>query len=173
MAKIKGSTDKFSNIAAVQVTESAAGTLTYARFSFPFSVMDKVALIIARIEYWPTGIGGLNSTNDWATFGLIAASSIVDITNQADPAILDTSRYVRYDLGAAASGVLDVQPFIKDFSSLPGGGILCAPSPLSACVQSSGAGNALGCWLKMFYTYISLTTDEYWELVESRRIISS
>jgi len=172
MAKTKTG-DKFANIAAISVTESAAGTTTYAKFNFPFSIMDKVGLIINRIEYWPGALQQLNTGNDSVTIGLIAASSVVDLSSQADPAILDTMRLVRLDIGAAASGLIVQQAIVKDFASLPGGGILCAPSPLNAAIQSSGAGGVMNAWLKIFYTYMEMTTDEYWELVESRRIISS
>jgi hypothetical protein len=169
----KSTTDKFANIAAIQVTESAAGTITYAKFNFPYSIMDKMALLINRIEYLPQSITALNSSGDSVLIGLIAASGITDLSNQADPVLLDSTRLVRNDLGAAATGTLHQFPFIKDFSSLPGGGILVAPSPLCAAIKSDGAATAMNAWIKFFYTAVSLSTDEYWELVESRRIISS
>jgi len=43
--------DTFANIAAVRVIESAANTQTSVKFDFPFSIMDKMALLISRIEY--------------------------------------------------------------------------------------------------------------------------
>ncbi len=166
-------TDQFANIAAIQVTEAVAGTIAYARFNFPYSVMDKMALLINRIEYLPLSISNLNSSTDNVVIGLIAATAIVDINNQADPALLDSTRLIRNDLGAAATGTLLQFPFIKDFSSMPGGGILVAPSPLSAAIQSTGAAGVMNAWVKFFYTAVGLSTDEYWELVESRRIIST
>jgi len=165
--------DQLANIAAVYVTESAANTQTSLKFNFPYSVMDKMAILIARIEYWYSGFGNFNSTADTLTAGIMVAGTVVDISNQADPAIVDTSRLVRVDLGAAASGMFVTQPYIKDFANLPGGGLLVAPAPLYGMVQSAGAAAANACWIKLFYTYMSLSTDQYWELVESRRIISS
>jgi hypothetical protein len=173
MAKMKSSADKFANIAAINAVEAVAGTTAYARFNFPFSIMDKVGLIISRIEYWPYNLSNLNSSTDTLTAALIAASAILDLTNQADPAMLDSFRIIRNDLGAAATGALERLPIIKDFSDIPGGGILCAPSPLNVAVQGVGGAGVVGCWVKLFYTYVEMTTDEYWEMVESRRIISS
>jgi len=167
------SKDQYANIAAVQAIESVAGTAAYERFNFPYSVTDKVALLISRIEYWFGNITQLNSTADYIVAGLVAASSVVSLDNQADPAVVDSTRIIRLDLGAAASGLLVNQPYIKEFSNLPGQGILVAPAPLYAAVQSSGAGGVTNCWVKLFYTYKELATDEYWELVESRRIITS
>jgi hypothetical protein len=173
MAKIKGGADRFANIAAINAIEAVAGTVAYVKFNFPFSIMDKIGLIINRIEYWPYNLSQLNTSTDTLTAALIAASTILDISNQADPAILDSFRIIRNDLGAAATGTLERLPIIKDFSSLPGGGILAAPSPLAVAIQGIGAGGVVGCWVKVFYTYMEMTTDEYWEMVESRRIISS
>jgi len=62
---------------------------------------------------------------------------------------------------------------IKDFSSLAGGGLLVAPAPLYGFVISAGAGGVMDAWVKLFYTYVELAADEYWQLVESRRIIST
>lgn len=166
-------TDSAANYAALKVTESAANTQTSAKFAFPFSIQDKMALIVNRIEYWWQNQGDLNSSGDYSTAALTVGSAVVDITNQADPIIVDTARIIRLDYGAAASGALYNMPFIKDFSSLPGGGLLVAPAPLYAMIQSVGAAAALAVWIKLFYTSISLSADEYWELVESRRIISS
>lgn len=170
MAKSK---DTYANLAAVYVEESAANTQTAAKFNFPFSIQDKVALLISRIEYWWVGLTNLNGTGDQTCVALATNASLTNITSQNDPMIVDNARVLRADLGTAASGVLETLPFIKDFANLPGGGILVAPAPLYAIVQSTGAAAVCGCWMKLFYTYKELATEEYWELVESRRIIST
>jgi len=169
----KKSTDQYANIAAVLNTETVAGTAAYTRFNFPYSVTDKVALLISRIEYWLGNIHQLNTSQDYMIAALCAASSLVSLENQADPGLIDSCKLYRLDLGAAASGLMINMPIIKDFSALPGGGILVAPSPLYAGIIGSGAGGVVACWTKVFYTYKELATDEYWELVESRRIIST
>lgn len=165
--------DMVANIAAIKVVESAANTQTSAKFAFPFSIMDKTAIIISRIEYWITDLGALNSTTDSITAALTVAGTVTDITNQADPTIVDTMRVERFDLGAAASGLLWGMPSVKDFANLPGGGLMVAPAPLYGMLQGNGNAAAMTLWLKLFYTYKSLTADQYWELVESRRIISN
>lgn len=173
MATKKAGGDQYANIAAVQAIEAVAGTAAYTRFAFPYSVTDKVAILISRIEYWFGNVHQLNSTQDYIIAGLIAASSVVSLDNQADPAVVDSTRLARFDFGTAASGLFMNQPYIKEFSNLPGQGILVAPSPLYAAVQGGGAGGVVNCWVKLFYTYKELAVNEYWELVESRRIIST
>lgn len=165
-------TDTFANIAALNVTESAINTMTSAKFAFPFSIMDKMALIINRIEYWWEGLSAFNSTDDRSVAALTAAATVVNIDNQADPLIIDSTRFARVDVGVAATGILLFQPYVKDFSQLPGGGILVAPAPLYAMVKATGAASVTGCSIKLFYTAMELSSDEYWQLVESRRIIS-
>jgi len=165
--------DSYANIAAILALEAAAGTANYAKFAFPFSIMDKMALVIQRVEYWFGDLSPLNSSTDFVLAGLSASNTVSDLNLQNDPLVIDSAKVVRNDLGTAASGNYSMLPYIKDFTSLAGGGILVAPSPLYGFVKSNGAGGVMGAWIKMFYTYMELNTDEYWQLVESRRIISN
>lgn len=173
MATKKASMDSYANVAALFVTEAVAGTIAYARFAFPFSIMDKMAILVSRIEYWFGNLQQMNSAGDAIYGALLAAGSVVDVTNQADPIIIDSMRLQRLDLGTAASGIIQSFPWVKDFSDLPGGGLLMAPAPLYAAVQGVGGAGTVNLWMRLYYTYMSLSTEEYWELVESRRIISS
>lgn len=165
--------DQYANVAALLVTESAANTQTSAKFNFPFSIMDKMGLIVARVEYWFNVLSQFNSSGDGVYIGLSAASSIVSITAQNDPLLIDSCWISRHDFGAAASGIAWTTPLVKDFTDLPGGGLLVAPNPFYGIIQSSGAAGANAAWIKVFYTYIEMSTDDYWQMVESRRIISS
>lgn len=167
-----GSKDQRANLAAVTVEESVAGTLASVKFNFPFSIQDKTGLVINRIEYWPRGFHQLNGATDYIWLGLLAGKDIVDPLDQSDPVLVDSMRAIRNDYGAAASGEIIMLPVVKDWSQLPGGGLLVAPAPLYAACVGSGAAGIVGGYVKLFYTYLSLTADEYWELVESRRIIS-
>jgi len=172
MAK-QGTLDKYANLAAVSVTESAINTQTATKFAFPFSIMDKMGLVIHRLEYTLSSLTtALNSAGDSIFAGLIAAATIVDTNDGSDPLIIDRIRVGRVDFGAAASGLITVFPIVKDFSRLPGGGLLVAPSPLYLCVEGSGVATVATCRIRMFYTYLELATDEYWQLVESRRVIT-
>lgn len=170
---VKKAKDTFANVAALLVTESAANTQTSAKFAFPFSIMDKMGLIIARVEYWFNVLSQFNSSGDGVYIGLSAAAAITSITSQNDPLLIDSCWISRVDLGTAASGVVYTTPLVKDFTDLPGGGLLVAPNPFYGIIQSSGAAGANAAWIKVFYTYMEMDTDEYWQLVESRRVISS
>lgn len=170
----KGSTlDKYANMAALTVIPTAANAFASAKFAFPFSIMDKIGLLISRIEYFIGTITALNSSSDYIYTGLSSAASLVSISDVTDPMIIDSQRVIRVDFGTAASGELTAWPIVRDFSTLPGGGLLVAPSPLYAWTQSSGADTAMSAQCRLWYTYMELAADEYWQLVESRRVISS
>jgi hypothetical protein len=169
----KTSADKFANIAALQVTETAANTQTAGKFAFPFSIMDKMGLIINRIEYWLATSSRMNTDTDSVQMALTAAAALTDISKQNDPLLIDSISLTRTDFGVAASGIMVPFPIIKDFSSLPGGGILVAPSPLYGMIMGGGCSAANVMWIKLFYTYVELSAEEFWQLVESRRIISN
>lgn len=171
MAAKKG--DSFANVAAVRVIESAAGTATFNKFAFPFSIMDKMALIISRIEYHFADLAALNGSGDYCVVALTVSNTVVDMGVQNDPLVVDNMTFHRVDYGTAATGQVYTKPVVKDFANLPGGGLLVAPAPLYAGIQSFGASGPTRAWLKLYYTYTELSADEYWQLVESRRIISS
>lgn len=165
--------DQYANIAALDITESAANTQTSLKFAFPFSIMDKMGLLISRVEYEFSNVSSVfAAAADQICAGLLSSStgSLLDPT---DPMQIDVIKWTRLDMGAAASGVILQSPVIKDFSTLPGGGLLVAPNPLYGSILGVSAGAAGRVKIKIFYTYMELATDEYWQLVESRRVISS
>lgn len=164
--------DRFANVAALTVLESAPATLTFARFNFPFSVMDKVAILISRIEYYIGYLGYLDATSDSVIAGLSTIGSLVNPLAVDDPQIIDNIRILRLDHGTAGSAVLVVQPEVKDFSALAGGGIILAPSPLYAFIKGTGNPTAMSAQIRMYYTYQALADADYWQLVESRRIVT-
>ena len=165
--------DTFANVAAVRVIESAANTQTSVKFDFPFSIMDKMALIISRIEYWTASLTPFAGAGDALYLALTAASSITNLASQNDPLVIDSHIKTLAFFGTAANGQVIEGPYIKDFSNLPGGGLLVAPNPLYAMAQGISLGGVSDNWIKVFYTHVELSTDEYWQLVESRRVISS
>jgi len=173
MAAKKSVLDTYANMAAVTATPSVADEFAATKFAFPFSIMDKIGLLVSRIEYFLNAIGSLNSATDYIYTGLASAATLVDPGEPSDSLIIDSIRVIRTDLGAAASGVLVDFPLVRDFSTLPGGGLLVAPAPLYLWTKSSGAAAVMPVQCRLWYTYMELAADEYWQLVESRRVISS
>lgn len=173
MAK-QAAADKFVNSAVITVTESAANTLTFKKLETGVPLFEKVAWIIHRLEYFLNDIaaGQFNATGDYMTLALTASASVATLAME-DPAVLDLLQVRRSDFGAAANAHMDVFPWVKDFTELPGGGLIVAPNPLYLAAKGNGLVAASSSLVKIFYTNYALAADEYWELVESRRIIVS
>lgn len=171
------SLDKFTNMATITVTETAANTLTYKKLETGISLTEKVAWLIARIEYYYTGnFSDFNAANDALHCGLCVANTRASQTtadSYTDSTLLDKMELIRSDYGAAASAQILDRPVYKDWSTIPGGGILVPPVPLYGFAQGVSLAAATTVIIKLFYTLITLQPADYWELVEARRIISS
>lgn len=170
----KQQSDKFANQAVITVTESAINTLTFKKLETGISLFEKMAWLIARMEYYVFDLSGtqFNAAADSLEIALTATDqlSAIPLTNAA---VLDYLKYTRSDIGAAASGYISPQPYVKDFSTLPGGGLLVPPNPLYLAAKGTSLVAVSTVTAKILYTNYELSTEEYWELVESRRIISS
>lgn len=173
MAK-QSAADKFCNTAVIQCTESAANTLTFKKLETGVPLFEKVAWLIHRLEYFINDISAtqFNATGDYMTLALTASAAVATLTME-DPACIDLLQVRRSDFGAAANAGMDVFPWVRDFTTLPGGGIIVAPNPLYLAAKGAGLVAASASLVKILYTNYPLSPDEYWELVESRRIIVS
>jgi hypothetical protein len=169
----KKALDSYANVAALLVEEATANTGKWEKFAFPFSIMDKMALLLSRVEYICNIPGAIAAGGDAIFMGLSVSANLADVSAQNDPLIIDDIELSRLDTGVAASATILAMPYYKDFSTLPGGGILVAPAPLYGYIKGASCGAASSAWIKLYYTYLELAADEYWQLVESRRIISS
>lgn len=169
--------DKFANLASVDVVESAANTLTFKKLEMGFSQFDKLAMILHRIEYYffySSAI--LNGGGDSATAALTVSGNLTSLVSAGaykDPAIVDVIQVIREDLGVAASGWFDHLPIRTSFTDFPSGGLIIPPNPLFLGVMGSGAAGPLSCAARLYFTIMKLDPSDYWELVESRRVISS
>lgn len=166
--------DKFANQAVIYCIESAANTLTFKKLETGISLFEKMAWLISRVEYFITGMTAtaFGATDDQLDVALTTTDQLVALSLENN-AILDMFSIHRVDLGAAATGGFHVRPITKDFSTLPGGGLICPPNPLYLGIKGTALTGANGCRAKIFYTTYELTPDEYWELVEARRMITS
>lgn len=166
--------EQFANFAIVTVTESALNTLTFKKLETGISLTEKVAWVIARVEYWPDPLNAaqFNGTGDLFAYGLSVSNAFAGPT-PVETAILDFNAIYREDLGAAASGFFLQRPFTKDFTSLPSGGIIVPPSPLYLYAKGTGLVAAGNVTARIYYTLLTLAVDQYWELVEARRILTS
>lgn len=167
------SQDKFVNQAYIEVVESGANTLTFKQLLTGISIYEKVGWIIHRIDYFfPVNDTQFAAKDDYVEFGLSVSDQIVAIGSQFS-ACIDHNELRRTDLGTAASGLFLKQPITKDFSNLPGGGMLIPPNPIFVYVGGNSLVGAVTLRGRMFYTVKTLKLEDYWELVEIRRMIGA
>jgi hypothetical protein len=170
----KTQADKFANQAVITAVESAVNTLTFKKLETGVSLFEKVAWLISRLEYYVSTsmMALLVASADGLQAALTATDQMAALT-LTNNAVLDYFELSRHDIGAAATGHLVQNVFTKDFSTLPGGGILVPPNPLYLGSHGVSVAAVVTMVVKIFYTTYELGTEEYWELVEARRIISS
>lgn len=172
MAKVGGG-DQFANLAVIKVVESAANTLTFKKLETGISLFEKIAWIIQRVEYYSQILATVfDGTGDKLTVALTSTDQLTSLAFENN-ALIDHLSIQRSDWGAAATAILQMQPLVKDFTNLSGGGIIVPPNPLYLGAVGSGLLAATTSWCRIYYRTIELTPDQYWELVEARRIISS
>jgi len=165
--------EKFSNVAYIQVEESAANTLTFKKLETGIAPFEKRAWLISRIEYFfASSSTNFAADNDRLQIGISASNSFTAV-DLGENAILDLYDYKRIDLGAAASGMFQTWPAVKDLSTIPGGGLLAPPNPLYLFAKGSSLPNAMTVDCRFYYTSFDLKADEFWELVEMRRMVGT
>lgn len=170
--------DKFPNLAVINVVESAANTLTFKKLETGISFQEKLAWIIHRVELY-AGFDRnavYNSVNDFGTVGLSVSNTITSMqsaTAFADPSTILWHQERIAALAAGASAWLVIDPSVRDFANLPGGGLIVPPTPLYGWCQGSGCASAMTWTLKLYYTVLEMATDDYWQLIEARRVLSA
>ena len=165
-----GVTDKYANILHDTVTMSAPNVLTFREIDIGLNLFDKAGILIHRIQADPNAIyqADMLTSADWAKFALVQSNSIttLDITERS---VIDLVEQIVTTHGAPASSqVVDI-PLVRDYTSLPGGGILIAPKPLYWAVQTAGFASALVAAFRLYFTIVKLKDSDYLELLESRR----
>lgn len=165
--------DEFVNQAYLSVTESAGSTLTFAKLETGISIYEKVGWLISRMDYnIDLTNTALAASGDALQFGL-SVSNTFATPSMADMAVLDFNEGMRADYGTAANAIIHLNPRTKTFADLPGRGLLVAPNPIYLWALGVSIAGAQTVTARMFYTVKKLKPEEFWELVESRRMVGA
>jgi len=165
--------DKYANQGYMRVVPTL-NTLSFAELATFVSVFEKKAFLINRIEYniEKGVILELDAETDYVNYGL-CTSNTFDVAAQGERAIFDYNTLFTQLMGAGVSGHLVRMPIVKDLSNLPGGGFLVPSRPIFIYSMSGGLAAAASLSCRIFFTVVELKADEYWELVESTRLIGA
>lgn len=169
--------DVYANIGAIEVVMSAANTLTFKELQSYVSVFDKKAFVIHKITYaLPNGAWlEMDAETDWMSFGVSTSNqwsneAISAVYNRPD--VVDFNHVYTLLHGAAANAEIRYGQLEKDFSTLAGGGLLVPARPVYGYMNTGGFAALSSVYMRLYFTVVDVSVDEYWELVESTRIIS-
>lgn len=162
--------DMFSNILTSQVNQTAANSFTVQEIQVGLNLFDKVGLVLHRVEYQLTNsaLSEMTSANDRVALGLINNQNLTGLDHE-DSQVLDSVQLYRSDFGTAGSAELNTFPIIRDFTGLPGTGLLIPPKPLFFAMDSVGLATASLAQVRIYFTIRNLKDSEYLELLETRR----
>lgn len=167
----KGNALEFSNKAYGTVTESAANTLTFSQIQTNISIMEKVAWVISRIEWYftPAQIALLVDDADAFEVALTSSNKVATLS-LADSAVIDYMM-VRKFVSTAVGWQFISPMWTRDFSMLPGGGLIVAPNPLYVAIKGTGLASAGGVGMRFYWSRQELSPDQYLELLDFYRIV--
>jgi len=153
------------------VTESAANTLTFGEIQTNVSVFDKAAFVLHRLEWHipANSFDKLVDAADSMEFALVTSQNISSL-GIGNPAVID-KLIIALSYDSAVGFAVNEIPLIRDFSTLPGGGLIVAPRPLFLACRGVSLASALSVELLAYFTVKTLSADEYLELVDFYRIV--
>ena len=165
--------EKYVNQAYLSVTESAANTMTFSKLETGVSIREKVGWLISRLDwFFAVTVADFSAAGAALKYGISAMDTFAALSLKHS-GIIDMNEVTRQDWGVAASGYLRTVPETKSFADLPGGGLLVPPNPLYVFAEGFNLTNPQLVEVRLFYTVVGLKTEDFWELVEQRRMIGA
>lgn len=166
--------DFYANMAYIAVTESAANTLTTQKLESGYSVLGNRGWVIHRIDYYiGDSLSQCADNGDTFVFGICTQPSTAYTTWSVGLAsVIDFNQEVYYEQGTPANFLYMDYRVIRDFTELPGGGLIVAPNPLYLATKGTGLAAAGAIQARIFFSEIDLDADMYRELFQARTLVS-
>lgn len=162
---------EFANKAYGSVTESAANTLTFSQIQTNVSIMEKVAWVISRIEWVFTAAQIALLVDDGDAYEVaLCGSSKISTLSLSDPMVIDYFNIRKFVSTAVGWGYI-APMWIREFSALPGGGLIVAPNPLYLAVKGTGLASAGGVSARIYWARLEVSPDQYLELLDFYRMV--
>ena len=165
------STDKFANKFYGTATETGAATLTFSEIKTSVDVFSKQAWILHRLEWYISAadIEKLVAAGDYIEAALTATDKISAL-GLGDAGVIDLFQLQNH-FATAVGYTVHQKPFIRDFTGMPGGGLIIAPRPLYVAVKGTSLASAVSALCRGYFTNLAMSADEYLELVDFYRIV--
>lgn len=158
--------DRYSNVAAAVVTETAAGTLTFTELLTGISLGQGTGLLIDQFDYYPNGatLELLVATGDRFLMGWTVNNTVSSLEPTTSGVIHSMRMSVEPVIGTPASGG---HPILMPVSFQFFPSMIVASPRLYLGVQSNSLTSAAAGRARIYFRYIDLTSQEYLELAEA------
>lgn len=166
-------TDKYANIATIQVVSQSANVLTFAELRTQVGIQpDRKtanALIIDEIDYLitATALAEFTANGDQARFAVTVSNSVTDLEDITDRRILHSGSFVRQDFGTAAAATVHKLPWVFQFFPP----LITADRSLFLAVHSAGLASALTLRARIYHRVVEIKQTEFIELAEVFRLV--
>lgn len=154
--------DKFANIASA-ATPPITGGIQFVELLTGISLGQGMGIIIDQIDYMfdDTMYADMLTAGDWVRFGWVTANTLTVLAME-NKGVIHMGQLVYIQDGTPATSVIHHDP--KPFQFFPP--IIVAAPRIYLAVQSGGvtAGTLRS---RLYFRYVSLTSQEYLELAES------
>jgi hypothetical protein len=166
----------YANRFALHVTEAVAGTPSFSEVPTYASAFSKEAFILHRLEYsFPSAILQLVvAAGDSLNVVVSTANHFTSLIAQdtfKEAGIVDHFHLYAELFGTAANMLHETQPFVKDLTSLPGGGLIVPARPLYVGVQGISIAGQVSVFARGYFTKVDLKDQEFLELLDAYRMV--
>jgi hypothetical protein len=168
--------DIYSNIVAVQALQTVIDAYTTAEVQIGVSLFDKVGLLLHKVEYdlWVSSMAQLRDVSNLYQVGLVSSTNVNGGNfTMLNPDVIDTLILIPVQDEAPTARIVYQSPVTRDFTGLPGGGILIAPRPLYVALDTNGFSAVAATIARITFSLVSLSDAEYLELLQTRRGFST
>jgi len=164
--------DQYCQLGYISVAETAANTLTFAGLSVFSNVLAQKGMVISRIEYLlsNTSMSYLEDDNDALMVGLSGDDGLSSI-DLDDPSVYDIINIMMVSSGTPGTIIRNLVPIVKDFSQMPGGGLLVPADRVYGYIQGTSLAGGGSVRIRFWYRIIDFTAQEYLELAQSLRVL--
>jgi len=168
--------DQYANRFNVHVAEASVGVPSFVEVPTYASAFSKEAFVIHRLEYWiqNSHFNQLVADADRIMMALTTANHYTTLNAAAafpDPGIVDLCEVFSHLIGTAANALIQTFPIIKDFTNLPGGGLIVPARPIFVGVMSSGVATGISIDVRGYFTKLELKDNEFLELLDAYRMV--
>ena len=161
--------DQFSNIATMETTESAAGTVTFSSLNTGAGFGTKRGLLIEKIQYF-FGMSSLNlilDESDSIIAGLTISQGVLDLGAFGDRRIIDNFNIGQANSGTPASAQMIYMPQSHEL----GAGLPLAETTMYLGILGTSLASVVTVRVRIFFRYIDLTPSDILEIAQNFQLV--